>query len=155
MTLLLNARLLLAAVPATVLAAAAIGIPTDVLPNPWFDRMTAVRTLDLVLWPILSAALGVLIATYVVARRDARGTAQATGGGLLGTFAIGCPICNKLVVATLGVSGALTYFEPIQPLLGITAVTLAVVAVRRRLALLESGCPIDPSASRTARGAKP
>ncbi len=34
-------------------------------------------------------------------------------------FAIGCPVCNKLVVLALGFSGALAYFEPIQPALAL------------------------------------
>lgn len=144
MTALLNRRLLLAAVPGTAAAAVFVGVPTDVLPNPWFQRMTPVRTLDLVLWPLISVALGLLIATYAVGRRDARGAAQGTGGGLLGAFAVGCPICNKLVVAVLGVSGAFTYFEPIQPLLGVAAIALALVALRRRLAVVQGACPVTP-----------
>ena len=35
---------------------------------------------------------------------------------LLAFLAVGCPLCNKVVVLLLGASGALTYFEPIQPL---------------------------------------
>jgi hypothetical protein len=147
-TALLNSRLLLAAVPGTAVAAVAVGVPTDVLPNPWFQRMTPVRTLDLVLWPLISIALGLLIATYVVAPHDARGAAQGTGGGLLGAFAVGCPICNKLVVAVLGVSGALTYFEPIQPVLGVAAITLAIVALRRRLAVVGGACAVNPHAAK-------
>jgi len=41
------------------------------------------------------------------------------GASVLATFAIGCPICNKLVVALLGVSGALTCWAPLQPLIGV------------------------------------
>lgn len=64
--------------------------------------------------------------------------------GGVGTYlAVGCPICNKLVVALLGTSGALTYFAPIQPLLGVGAVALLVFALRRRLlALAEASCPV-------------
>ena len=53
---------------------------------------------------------------------------------MLSTFAIGCPICNKLVVALVGASGALNYWAPLQPLLGLASVAFlpATLAVRLR-----------------------
>jgi len=48
----------------------------------------------------------------------ARGRGRLGGGGLLSFLAIGCPICNKLVVLALGLGGVLRWFAPIQPLLG-------------------------------------
>lgn len=51
----------------------------------------------------------------------------------MSAFAVGCPICNKLVVAVLGVSGALNVWSPIQPLLGLASVTLLGLALIVRL----------------------
>lgn len=45
-------------------------------------------------------------------------------GGLLSYFAIGCPVCNKLVVLALGSSGAISWFAPLQPLLAVASVGL-------------------------------
>ena len=50
--------------------------------------------------------------------------ACATSGGVLGFLAFACPVCNKLIVLVLGFSGAMTYFAPIQPMLGILGVLL-------------------------------
>jgi hypothetical protein len=155
--LLLTRRYLLAFALASGLTALAVGIPTDLLPNPWFQRMTPVRALDVVLWPLISLSVGALLATYALPRsRGADGLAGGGGGGLLGTFAVGCPVCNKLVVAVLGVSGALTYFEPIQPALGASAVALAAFSLRRRLVALERGCalPAPTTAGVSARAAR-
>jgi hypothetical protein len=58
-------------------------------------------------------------------------------------------VCNKLVVAMLGVSGALTYFEPVQPLLGAAAIALTLIALRRRLAGLTRECRL-PAGSAAA-----
>ena len=138
-------RFLLFLAPATITSALAVGIPTDVVPNPWFQRMTPVRTFDSVLLPLLSLALGALIATYAV-RAAPDGVGQAAGGGLLATFAIGCPVCNKLVVAVLGFSGAVTYFEPIQPLLGLASLALTLYALRRRAQAFATGCPLPARA---------
>lgn len=136
-------RFLLAIIPATLAMAVVTGIPTDVLPNPWFQRMTPVRTLDIVLWPLISLAGGALLATYALpGTRSGRELQGGAGGGLLGAFAIGCPVCNKLVVAALGVSGALTYFEPIQPVLGALAVVVPLLVLRWRLATYARGCAV-------------
>lgn len=35
------------------------------------------------------------------------GLGSASGSSLVAALAVGCPVCNKLVVAALGVSGAL------------------------------------------------
>jgi len=44
-------------------------------------------------------------------------------------LAIGCPVCNKLVVGLLGVSGALSVWAPIQPALAVLSVGALLVAV--------------------------
>ena len=157
MVLLRATRYWLALAPATAVAAAATGLPTDVLPNPLFTRMTPVRPLDLVVWPLLSVLLGALLATYAIPRaRPGRAAAGGTGGGVLGVFAIGCPICNKLVVAALGVSGALTWFAPLQPILAVLAVAVTALALRARLRSFDDGCPAPrlapPPGSATAGG---
>lgn len=140
MHVLRSKRYVAALVVGTLLAGLLTGLPTDVLPNPWFSRMTPVRTLDVVLWPLLSLALGALVATYALPAscRAGYGLSRGAGGGLMGAFAIGCPVCNKLVVAALGFSGALTYFAPLQPILGAAALALTLFVLRTRLRALST-----------------
>lgn len=141
----------------SAIAALVTGIPTDVLPNPWFTRMTPVRPLDLIIWPLSSLLIGLLLATYVTPRparsgwrallpfsREApRPGGSSIAGGITTVFAIGCPICNKLVVLVLGLSGALTYFAPIQPLLGALAVLVPLWALRQRIRALTGTCSVE------------
>jgi hypothetical protein len=47
-----------------------------------------------------------------------------------------------LVVAALGFSGALTFFEPIQPLLGLASVAILVHALRFRIRAERSCSPM-------------
>ena len=63
------------------------------------------------------------------------------GGGILTFLAVGCPICNKLVLVFLGVSGALAYFEPVQLYLGIGSVILLVWTLLLRSRSLSRACP--------------
>lgn len=124
-------RLWLLALVAATAAALATGIPTDMVPTPLFRRMTPIVWWDWPLWILGSALLGLVAATYVRADRRASPAEGGVlvGGGLLTVLAVGCPICNKLVVLALGTAGALTYFAPIQPALGLLSVLLAGVAL--------------------------
>ena len=38
----------------------------------------------------------------------------------------------------------MTYFEPIQPVLGVSAVALALFSLKRRTVALEQGCAVPP-----------
>ena len=129
-----------AALAGGALTALAMGIPTDVIANPWFTRMTPVRPLDVVLLIATSVLLGLLAATYV--RGPDSGAGRALGGGVLTTRAIGCPACNKLVVALIGASGASGWFAGAQPLLGAAGVVLALWALMERLRP-SAACALD------------
>ena len=110
--------------------------------------MTPVEPEQYAFWVATSLLTGALLATYLEPglRRGLAG--QSAGAGLLGVFAVGCPICNKLVVALLGTSGALTYFAPIQPLLGAGAVALAGYGLWLRLRALRTGaCELRSAAA--------
>lgn len=117
-----------------VFAALAVGIPTDVVPNPWFTRMTPVRIQDyifLALTVLLSMALAASYALPYL-RTCATQQGKAAGGGILSVLAVGCPVCNKVVLMLLGTSGALTYFEPLQPFIGGLSLILLAAAVYMR-----------------------
>ena len=131
----------LAALAGAAVFTLAAGIPTDVVPTPLFTRMTPVQWWN---YPILIATAvlgGLLIATYVRAPSAAAGMGKTAGGGLLSALAIGCPVCNKLVVFALGFSGALTIWAPLQPALGIVSIALLGWTLRTRLAT-ERACPV-------------
>jgi len=127
-----------------------MGVPTGVVATPLYHRMTPVTWWDRPIWLASALLVGLLAATYVrrgraPERRD--GAGRTLSGGLLSTFAIGCPICNKIVVALIGVSGALNYWAPLQPFLGVSSVALLAVALLYRLRG-EAVCPTAPASVR-------
>jgi hypothetical protein len=128
-----------------------IGVPTDIIANRWFTRMTPVRTQDVVFLALTVALAGVLAASYALpqSRACALQEGKTTAGGLLSFLAVGCPTCNKLIVLLLGSSGALNIFQPIQPLLGIASLILLGVAIWFRWRpVLRAGGAHTPDATR-------
>jgi hypothetical protein len=137
------------AVVATVTTILVLGIPTDLISNPIFDRKVEAPWWT---WPALlitSLLSGLLFATYVkepggaLAEVDRDGK-RGIAGGVLTFFAVGCPVCNKVVILALGYAGALKWFEPVQPLLGAVAIGLLVWAVRARLRG-QLACAVPPT----------
>jgi hypothetical protein len=132
-------------IKASFIAAASalvIAIPTRLIPNDFFTRMTPSRPQDYAFLFVSSALVGLTFA----ARPPAGGAEQSALLGGVGTYlAVGCPICNKVVVALLGASGAMTYFAPIQPILGAGAVALLFVALTRRLRAINAGSCAVPA----------
>lgn len=144
----LGVRFLVLALAGTIVNALVLGIPTAVIPNPVFHRVIAAGASNYFFWASTSIVTGALLATYALPRvvRD-RAAEAGLGGGLLGFLAIGCPVCNKAVVALVGVSGAVTIFQPIQPFLGALGLILAGVALAVRLRGIRRACRVDLSAA--------
>ncbi|MGY1437013.1 hypothetical protein [Streptomyces reniochalinae] len=161
------------AAAAAALTALAVGVPTAVIPTPLFGRAVATPWWAWPTLALTALLAGLLLATYVRAADpaddDDRPTTASTSanttagssavedpdrrsstrlgtvGGALSFFAVGCPVCNKLVLLALGTSGALTVWQPLQPVLALASLTLLAVATVRRLAG-ETACPVAPAA---------
>lgn len=139
-----------------VLAAAAflllVGAATAMISTPLFSRMIPPTWWA---WPSLivtSALAGLLIASYVRAPQAATagGTGAGYAGGFLTFLAVGCPVCNKVVLFALGSAGAVTWFAPVQPLLQLLAIGLLLWALARRLRS-EYACPVPQPSVGTAK----
>lgn len=146
----------LTALAMTVVGVVVVAVPTDLIDTPVFGREVPPTWWS---WPALlvsSVLAGLLVATYVREPGSPDRAADPTptdderrnrlwggAGGMLTFFAVGCPVCNKLVLLALGTSGAMTYFEPVQPLLSLLAVGLLTWALARRLRS-ESSCTVGP-----------
>jgi hypothetical protein len=122
----------LAAIAATLV----IGVPTGIIGTPLYTRMTPVQWWNYAALAASAVLLGLTAATYTRPAAASAHTSSArasVGGGMLSAFAVGCPVCNKLVVLALGASGALRYFSPVQPLLAVVSLGLLTAALWVRL----------------------
>lgn len=124
-----------------------IGVPTAIVSNPLFSRMTPTTWWDYPVW-VISALLGGLTAATYMRREQPETEKQARqvsrrsiGATLFAGLAVGCPICNKLVVALIGISGALNIWAPLQPLIGVLSIGLLAIGLLVRLRG-EIACPV-------------
>jgi len=131
------------------MSALAVGVPTEVIDTPFFTRMTPVRWWE---YPVL-VLTAVLTATWVAIPRpsgDVRGRGGVVGSVTVAVFAVGCPVCNKIVVGLLGVSGALGLWAPVQPVLAIFSLVALVAAVLlrwRRRSCTPEACDVPDQAT--------
>lgn len=129
-----------------------VAVPTDLIDTPWFVRDVPPTWWA---WPVLiaNAVLAGMVGATYVARKD---TAKRSGGtwgvagGLVTFFAVGCPVCNKLVLLALGYAGALQFFEPLQPYLAGSAIALLAIALVMRIRR-ERTCPLPKRGALSAR----
>ena len=113
----------------------ASGVPTGIIPSNLYHRMTPVLWWNYPIWTVSGLLLGLLAGSYFSGMPAPKKDKSNRGiwGELVSFIAVGCPICNKVVVALLGVTGAMDYFAPIQPILGIAGVALLAWALYMRL----------------------
>ena len=143
-----SARRWIVACVVALATVAIVAIPTDMLPNSWFTRSMPVTWWSYPVLVITAILTGMLTATYVATPATApTATSPATKLGSVGVFAtyfaVGCPVCNKIVVLALGVSGAMAWFAPLQPLLAVSSVVILTWALRSRLRGLQQ-CALPP-----------
>lgn len=163
-----SARRIAVAIGAAIGVTVLVGVPTVLIPNPWFGREIPPVWWNYPIWILTSVFTGMLMATYL--RTDAspprsEPASSDTGAesgdeppteesasrlGIAGTaltwFAVGCPVCNKLALLALGYGGAITWFAPVQPVLALTALAATSLALLARLRN-QVACPVTIPAS--------
>lgn len=131
-------------------AAVVIAVPSDLIDTPVFGRPVETRWIDYLILVVTSALIGLIFAirpavsgsAELARSRDREGT-RTIWGGFTSFLAVGCPVCNQAVVALVGTSGALTWWAPVQPLVGLAAVALLLYTLRKRMRTYRlAACPV-------------
>lgn len=123
----------LTGISSTILIILAMGIPTALVPNPFFHRMIDVTILDYVFLFGTSMLLGLFVSISLY-KRSTKGKENylAAGGGILGVFAFACPLCNVLLVSVLGASLVSSFFVPFGTWLGVLGIAILSFAVLQK-----------------------
>ncbi|WP_017603033.1 hypothetical protein [Nocardiopsis alkaliphila] len=124
-----------------------LGVPAVLIPNGLFTREIEPTCWSYPVWIATSILAGLVMATYVRGvsaveeTRSDRDGGRSMVGAALAWFAIGCPVCNKLVLLALGTSGAMAWFAPLQPVLAVAGMVFLSWALWSRLRTANS-CPV-------------
>jgi len=138
----------LRAVPYAAVAVLLIGIPSDLIDTPIFGRPVPTRPIDYVILAVTAALIGLIFAIRVPDDPSAGDDTKPVWGGFVSFLAVGCPVCNQAVVALVGTSGALSWWAPVQPVVGLVAIAILLYALKRRLETYQLlACPIPGSAA--------
>lgn len=115
------------------------GALTVLVPNNFFKRMTPIYWYDYIFLILTSILIGIYAGLWHYTRKtSSKCSYGATGGAIGSVFSFGCPICNKLLVLLLGVTGVMTYFAPIQPILGTASIAILSYVVYKQYKVLSS-----------------
>lgn len=107
------------------------GIVTNLIQNKFFIRMTNATIWDYIFLILTSVLLGAYTSLGLYQRKHKSKICNTTAysGGVAGFLGFSCPVCNKILVLLLGVTGVLTYIEPYRPLIGSIGIGLMGYAV--------------------------
>ena len=132
------------------IAAVLIAVPSDLIDTPIFGRPVEAGWIDYVILVVTAALIGSIFAirpeksdsAELAAARE-RGDRWTVWGGITSFLAVGCPVCNQAVVVLVGTSGALAWWAPVQPVIGLLAVGLLIYTLRKRLQTYRlAACPV-------------
>lgn len=109
------------------------GTVTGLLPNPVYVRMVSRTPADYLFLVATAAFAGAFVYQRSLAEEPI-GDRFAAGGVVGGFLAFGCPICNAVLLALVGSSALMTYFDPLRPILGVVSVVFfaALLVYQRR-----------------------
>ena len=139
------------AIPYGIVALLMIGIPSDLIENPIFGRPIEPKPIDYLILGVTASLAGLVFAIRPKPMEGVTPVGEDTTpiwGGFVSFLAVGCPVCNQVVVAAIGTSGALSWWAPVQPLVGLAAIGLLLWALRKRLDTYElTSCPLPDRVS--------
>lgn len=134
----------LAGIVVTVLMSLFLGIPTAVIENSIYTRMTPATTLDMFFLIVTSILFGIYtsLILYIIITKKRRTIPAKQGiGGVIGSFfAISCPLCIQLFVWIFGAAFLMKYYNPLRPFIGILSIGLISSGIYRSSRIIRSKC---------------
>lgn len=131
-------------IPIALIAGLLIAVPSALLDTPIFGRPIAPRPIDYVVLTVTAGLIGLILAIRPqTSEQSDRQERRTLWSGFASFLAVGCPVCNQAVVALVGTSGALSWWAPIQPMVGVGAVAALIWTLRHRVQTYQlTSCPI-------------
>lgn len=125
------------AVVAFLISFLVMGVVGETLPGASLGRGTPVEWWNYVTLALSPIFIGLIAATFVPIGQPRRsrigGRTGAGVGGVVGTIAMACPVCNPLAIPLFGTAGVLSVLEPERGLIAMLSVVVLAVTLVLRL----------------------
>lgn len=112
-----------------------LGIPTAVIKNSLYVRMTPIYWFDYIFLILNSMLIGLYFASTYTSKKPRICEIEKTSifAQVLSFLGIACPICNKILLFVFGTTFLLTYLEPIRPYVSLISTIILFWLVTKRI----------------------
>jgi hypothetical protein len=126
-----------------------MGVLGETLPVASEGRVVSVEWWNYVTLAMSPPLIALIVATFVPDRQPKgsrlRGATGAGMGGVLGTVAMACPVCNPIAIPLFGAAGVLSFLAPDRGLIALLSIALLAVTLAVRLRATRACQMTNPS----------
>lgn len=127
-----------------------MGVAGETLPGASAGRVVPVQWWNYVTLALSPPLIALIAATFVPVGQSRgtrrRGKAGAGAGGVAGTLAMACPVCNPLAIPVFGAAGVLSFLAPYRGVIALASVALLALTLAFRLRTTRT-CQLAPQPS--------
>jgi hypothetical protein len=127
-----------------------MGVVGETLPGASAGRVVAIQWWNYVTLVLSPPLIASIVATFVPAgqstwtRRHAK--AGVGAGGVAGTVAMACPVCNPIAIPVFGAAGVLSFLAPYRGVIALASVAFLALTLVLRLRATRT-CQLAPQPS--------
>jgi hypothetical protein len=129
-----------------------MGLVGETLPGASIGRVAPIQWWNYVTLVLSPPLIALIVATFVPAGQSRwarrRGKAGVGAGGVAGTLAMACPVCNPIAIPIFGTAGVLSFLAPYRGVIALASIAALVLTLVLRLRTTAS-CQLAPGPART------
>jgi hypothetical protein len=127
-----------------------MGVAGETLPGASAGRVVPVQWWNYVTLVLSPPLIALIVATFVPAGQSRRSRRQAKAGaamgGVAGTVAMACPVCNPIAIPVFGAAGVLAFLAPYRGVIALASVAFLALTLALRLRAART-CQLAPRPS--------
>ncbi len=114
-----------------------MGVAGETLPGASAGRIVPIQWWNYVTLVLSPPLIALIVATFVPAGQSRRSRRRARAGvgvgGVAGTVAMACPVCNPIAIPVFGAAGVLSFLAPYRSVIALASVALLALTLVLRL----------------------
>ena len=124
-----------------------MGVAGETLPGASVGRVVPIRWWNYVTLVLSPPLIALIVATFVPAGQSRRARRRAKAGvgvgGVAGTVAMACPVCNPIAIPVFGAVGVLSFLAPYRGVIALASVAFLALTLVLRLRTTRT-CQLAP-----------